>query len=74
MVKYFKVFGSKGYIKRLDKNLINFDAISDEGILPGYSSTKKAYRCYNLRIHKIVESRDVKVDVIKTIGILVRDR
>jgi hypothetical protein len=53
-------------IKRLDKNIIKFDAKSDEGILPGYASTKKAYRCYNLRIHKIVESTDVKVDDIKT--------
>jgi hypothetical protein len=31
-VKYFKVFGSKCYIKRLDENLRKFDAIYDEGI------------------------------------------
>ena len=61
-------------IKRLDKNLIKFDSKSDEAILLGYVSTKKAYRCYNLRLHKIVESADVKVDDIKIIGILVRDR
>jgi hypothetical protein len=73
-VKYFKVFGSKCCIKRLDKNLRKFDARSDEGILLGYASTKKAYRCYNIRLHKIVESAYVKVDDIKTIGILVRDR
>jgi hypothetical protein len=64
-VKYFKVFGSKCCIIRLDKNLIKFDARSGEGILLGYASTKKAYRCYNLRLHKIVESADVKVDDIK---------
>jgi hypothetical protein len=72
-VKYFKVFGSKCCIKRLDKNLIKFDAKDDEGILLGYASTKKEYKCYNI-IHKIVESADVKVDDIKTIGILIRDR
>jgi hypothetical protein len=44
-VKYFKVFGSKWYIKRLDESLGKFDAISDEGIFLGYASNKKAYRC-----------------------------
>jgi hypothetical protein len=43
-VKYFKVFGSKCYIKRLDENLGKFDAISDEGIFLGYASKKKAYK------------------------------
>jgi hypothetical protein len=43
-VKYFKVFGSKCYIKRLDDNLRKFDARSDEGILLGYAYTKKSYR------------------------------
>jgi hypothetical protein len=70
-IKYFKVFGSKGYIKKLEKNLRKIDARSDEGIVLRYATTKKAYRFYNLRIHKIVESTDVKVDDIKTIG---RDR
>ena len=35
--------------------------MTDEGI----SSTKKAYRCYNKTLHKIVESVNVKVDDIK---------
>ena len=65
-VKYFKVVGSKCYIKMLDEDLGKFDARSDEGIFLGYSSTKKAYRCYNFRIHKIVEITDVKVDDLKT--------
>ena len=65
-VKYFKVFGSKCYIKRLDEDLGKFDDRSDEGIFLGYASTKKAYRCYNLRLHKIIESADVKVDDLKT--------
>ena len=31
----------------------------------GYSSTKKAYRCFNKNLQKIVESADVKVDDVK---------
>ena len=41
-VKYFKVFGSKCYIKRLDENIGKFDARFDEGIFIGYASNKKA--------------------------------
>jgi transposase InsO family protein len=61
-VKHFRVFGRKCYIKRDDDNLGKFDSRSDEGIFLGYSSNKKAYRCYNLRLHKIMESENVKVD------------
>ena len=42
--KYFKVFGSKCYIKRNEDDLGNFDSKNDEGIFLGYSSTKKAYK------------------------------
>jgi hypothetical protein len=66
-VKYFKVFGSKCYIKRLDENLGKFDVSFDEGIFLGYASNKKAYRCYNIRSHNIVESAYVKVDDLKTL-------
>ena len=65
-VKYFKVFGSNCYIKRNEDDLGMFDSRTDDGIILGYSSIKKAYRCYNKRLHKIVESADVKVDDIKT--------
>jgi hypothetical protein len=43
LVKYFKVFVSKCYIKRLEENLGKFDAGYDEGIFLGYSYTKKEY-------------------------------
>jgi hypothetical protein len=66
-VKYFKVFGSKCYIKILDGNLGKFDARSDEGIFLGYASNKKAYRCYNIRSHNIFEIADVKMDDLKMI-------
>jgi len=37
-VKYFKVFGSKHYIKRTNEKLGKFEPRADEGILLGYSS------------------------------------
>jgi hypothetical protein len=68
-MKYFKVFGSKCCIKRLDENLRKFNVRFDEGIFLGYASNKKAYRCYNIRLQNIVESADVKVDDLKMIRI-----
>lgn len=61
-VKYFKVFGSKCYIWRDEDNLGKFDNREDEGIFLGYSIKRKAYRCYNIRLNKIVESASVKDD------------
>ena len=44
-VKYFRIFGSKCYIKR-DDDIGKFDPRSDEGIFLGYSLKRKAYICY----------------------------
>jgi hypothetical protein len=60
--------GRKCYIKRDDDNLGKFDSKTDEGIFRGYSSTKNSYKCYNLRLHNIVESGNVKMDDLKTKG------
>ncbi|KAJ8629367.1 hypothetical protein MRB53_022690 [Persea americana] len=62
IVKHLKVFGSKCYIKRIEKNVGTFDEKADEGIFLGYSTRSKAYRCYNKRLNKIVETIDVKFD------------
>ena len=62
MVKYFKFFGSKCYIKRTDEKLDKFEPRADEGILLGYSPWSKGYRCYNKRLGKIIEIIDVVVD------------
>ena len=62
MVKYFKKFRSKCYIKRTDENLGKFEPRADEGILLGYFPQSKGYKCYNKRLGKIVESIDVAVD------------
>jgi hypothetical protein len=61
-VKHFRVFGSKCYIKREDGRMGKFDSRVDKGILVGYSSTRKEYKCYNLILNKVVESINVTID------------
>jgi FtsZ-interacting cell division protein YlmF len=58
-IKHFKVFGSKCYIKNNDENL---DGRADEGIFLEYATNSKGYRCYNKRLHKMVDCIDVRVD------------
>jgi hypothetical protein len=55
-------FGRKCYIKREDGKMGKFDSHVDKGILVGYSSTRKAYKCYNLILNKVVESNNVTID------------
>ena len=61
-VKHFRIFGSKCYIKRVDKNLGKLDYRTDEGILVGYSCSRKAYKCYNFILEKFFEAIDSKFD------------
>ena len=61
-VKHFRVFGSRCYIKRDDGKIGKFDSQVDEGIFVGYSSKRKAYKFYNLRLGKVVETINVKID------------
>ena len=49
-VKHFRIFGSICYIERDDGKIGKFDSQIDEGIFVGYSSKRKAYKCYNLRL------------------------
>ena len=46
-IKYFRIYGSKCYIKR-DDDIGKCDSRSDEGTFLGYSLKSKVYRCYNL--------------------------
>ena len=39
-----------------------FDSRSDEGIFLGYSSTSKAYRVYNKRTKKVMETMNIVID------------
>jgi hypothetical protein len=61
-IKHFRVFGSKCYIKNNDENLGKYDDRADEGIFLGYATNSKGYRCYNKRLHKMVDCIDVKID------------
>jgi hypothetical protein len=61
-VKHFRVFGSKCYIKREDGRMRKFGSCVDKGVLVCYSSTRKGYKCYNLRMNKVVESINIKTD------------
>jgi transposase InsO family protein len=61
-VKHFRVFGRKCYIKREDGRMRKFDSRVDKGVLFVYSSTRKAYKCYNLRLNKVVERINVTID------------
>ena len=63
-VKYFKIFGSKCFIKRTNEKLGKFEPRADKGILLSYSSRSKGYICYNKRLWKIVGSIDVVVDKV----------
>jgi hypothetical protein len=61
-IKHFKVFGSKCYIKNNDDHLGKFDGRSDEGIFLGYATNNKGYKCFNKRMHKLVDCTDVRID------------
>jgi hypothetical protein len=61
-INHFKVFGSKCYIKNNDEILENMMIGIDEGIFLGYATNSKGYRCYNKRLHKLVDCIDIKVD------------
>ena len=52
--KYFKIFGSKCYILK-DERKGKLDAKGKDGILRGYSTRSKAYKCLNTNTKKIVE-------------------
>jgi hypothetical protein len=61
-VNHFRVFGRKCYIKREDGRIGKVDSQVDKGILVRYSSKRKAYKFFNMRLNRIVESINVMVD------------
>jgi hypothetical protein len=64
IVKYFKVFGRKCYIKINEDHLGKFDSRTDEGIFLGYAFGSKAYNCYDKTLCKVVVTIDVRVDEV----------
>ena len=61
-LKYFKIFGSTCFILKDRENVEKFDSRSDKGIFLGYSSTSKAYRVYNKRTMKVMETVNIVID------------
>jgi hypothetical protein len=61
-VKHFRVFERKCSIKREDGRMGKFDSRVDKGVPIGYSRTRKAYKCYNMRLNKVVENINVTID------------
>ena len=61
-------------MKRDYDNLGTFDSKKYEGIFLNYSSTINAYRCYNIRSNKIIESRSVIVDDTKPRKIKIQEK
>ena len=61
-MKYFRIFGSTCFMLKDEENVGKFDSRSNEGIFQGYSSTSKAYRVYNKRTMKVMETVNVVID------------
>jgi hypothetical protein len=61
-VKHFIIFGRKCYIKREDEEWESLILELNKGILVGYSSSRKAYKCFNIRLNKLVERINVTID------------
>ena len=61
MLKYFRIFGSKWYIKKKD-DIGKFDPRSDEVIFLGYSTKSKANRCNNKKLRTSQKKSSVLAD------------
>ena len=61
-MKYFKIFESTYFILKDRENVGKFDSWSDERIFLDYSFTSKAYRVYNERTMKVMETMNVVID------------
>jgi hypothetical protein len=48
--------------KREDGKIRKFVSLVDKGILVGYSSKRKAYKCFSPRLNIIMESINVMID------------
>nr|GFA18794.1 retrovirus-related Pol polyprotein from transposon TNT 1-94 [Tanacetum cinerariifolium] len=61
-LSYFHVFGALCYPTNDGENVGKLQPKADIGIFIGYASTKKAFRIYNRRIRRIVETIHVDFD------------
>ena len=58
-LSYFHVFGCKCYVLNDRERIGKFDSKSDEGMFLGYSLNSRAYRIFNLRTRRVIESINV---------------
>ena len=58
-LSYSHVFGCKCYVLNDRERLGKFNSKSDEGMFLGYSSNSRAYRIFNLRTRRVIESINV---------------
>jgi hypothetical protein len=61
-VNNFRVFRRKFYIKREDGKIGKFESWVYKGIFVQYSRKSKEYKCFNLRLNRIVESINVHIN------------
>jgi transposase InsO family protein len=64
-IVYFRIFGCKCYILKKGTRFSKFEKKCDEGFLLGYSTTRKAYRVWNLASGTLEEIHDVEFDEIR---------
>ena len=66
---YLRHIGWKKFIQlfisltnHISDHIGKYDDRDDEGIFLGYATNNKGYRCYNKRLHKLVDCINIKVD------------
>ena len=64
-IAYFRVSGCKCYLLKKGTKLSKFKKKCDEGFLLGYSTTRKAYRVWNLASGTLEEVHDAEFDETK---------
>nr|GEW46089.1 hypothetical protein [Tanacetum cinerariifolium] len=67
-LSFFYVFGALCYPTNDNYDLGNLDAKADIGIFVGYAPVKKAFRIYNKRTQKIIETIQVTFDELTTLA------
>ncbi|GJR04657.1 retrovirus-related pol polyprotein from transposon TNT 1-94 [Tanacetum coccineum] len=67
-LSYFHVFGALCYLTNDSQNLGKLQPKADIGIFIGYAPTKKAFRIYNRRTRRIIETIHVDFDELTTMA------
>nr|GEZ37846.1 hypothetical protein [Tanacetum cinerariifolium] len=67
-LSFFHVFGALCYPTNDNDDIGKLDAKADIGIFVGYALVKKAFRVYNKRTHKIIETIHVTFDELTTMA------